>query len=150
MEGITRSQIQSILAVAVAVAASVGGTLGAVNPKLATIVALVAALSAAVGRTLSAATDNHAVGEMSRKPTPFGCSDGDGAPNPPATVRRTSTACGHPRNRTNKDLTSGRLRGATPTTAGRRRDVGWAESRGIRVAGTGGSVRPDHHKKAPR
>lgn len=61
VEGITRSQIQSILAVAVAVAASVGGTLGAVNPKLATIVALVAALSAAVGRTLSAATDNHAV-----------------------------------------------------------------------------------------
>lgn len=99
---------------------------------------------------MHAATDNHAVGEMSRKPTPFGCSDGDGAPNPPATVRRTSTACGHPRNRTNKDLTSGRLRGATPTTAGRRRDVGWAESRGIRVAGPDGSERPVPHTKAPR
>ncbi len=61
MEGITRSQIQSILAIVVAVAASVGGSLGAVNPKLATLVALAAALSAAVGRTLSAATDNHAL-----------------------------------------------------------------------------------------
>jgi uncharacterized membrane protein YfcA len=57
----TRSQIQSFLAVVVASAASIGGTLGAVNPKLATFVALTAALSAAVGRTLSAATDNQAI-----------------------------------------------------------------------------------------
>jgi hypothetical protein len=61
MQGITRSQIQSILAVVVAVTASIGGTLGAVNPKLATFVALAATLSAAVGRTLSASTDNQAI-----------------------------------------------------------------------------------------
>jgi hypothetical protein len=57
----TRSQIQSILAVVVVVATSIGTGLGAVNPKAATIVALVAALSASVGRTLSTTTDNHAL-----------------------------------------------------------------------------------------
>lgn len=60
MQGITRSQLQSYIAIVLAVATSIGGSLGAINPKAAAIVALIAAVAASVGRNLAIATDNKA------------------------------------------------------------------------------------------